>query len=837
MTAFMIQKAIRRLPHRKAEWGAALHAVHSACPFFRFLRDTRSTSLRRLLHSFQNSSVLFFTAFSSSQCSYASVPSSSFSHFPDSPSHSFTSDDENIALSDELKEEKTMRRDTPFQSGSTSTSSSLIYRVPVLASRLVGRQKELLFLWQQLLRGKHTFIVTGVDGVGKSAFCAEFCDRARRSNRFSCVHWLSICNGESAGLKEKLRKLFSSMTGRRELDVLLVLNNIPSQEMEATLAVLPTHSQVYFLLNTTGEVYRDGALVEQVNSPVPADKDIKKNEDVEQLSDAKRKRREPSLVLPYSESSPSMSFLPSRPLKVRIDEGSEKEEKMLNIGKFTVHPGEREKPVILPLGPLLPEEANCFHAHLSPFKETTDDKALEEVFQYCACVPLLLTVALPLLEEKCFNSAGEMLAYLTAEDDSAFPHNNIVTTSLGDKMTEIVGVREVSVSKQLSVLLRKSLEMMERQWPNARKQLTLLAFLNAEDLSESFVSLLFATEMSLTPSKTCNKGPHALKMTKSTPHFDGALGVALAVKFGILSPKWSASGGYRMHSSIAAVLRQEYSEAGEEKLLSLFSSAVEHVAMMWPKRWRGLKYEEGCSLVRHSSALLLHMKRLLSFSESQPPAQFVPPRVIAVSPSLVYVFDKSAQFLAYYARENLSLAGDMWYAVFSYYALVFSPSGSSPSVSSTFPPSHFSHLIDMREAVRIGIDCGRMLHYLNDDRAYQVLDTIRRWCLNVHGELSLEYGLVLSYLAPYLSATSKNLDFLDKGIAALEYALSSEASSVSEEVLSAEELKMFGEALFVLLLRKGQTLQETGYEVPNALWERLLEVEQEIKKFSRKQSE
>lgn len=836
----MIQKAFWRLPHQEVDLGAVLRAVHSACSSFRPLSGTRSTSFRRLSYCSQNSFVLSFTAFSSSHCTYASVPSSTSisSHATDAPSHSFTTIDDSTVLGNELKEKRAVRKDIPFQSGSTSSSSSLIYQVPVLASRLVGRQKELLFLWQQMLRGKHTFIVTGVDGIGKSAFCAEFCDRARRSNRFSCVHWLSIGNGESAALKEKLKKLFSSMTGRRELDVLLVLDNIPSHEMDATLAVLPTHSQVYFLLNTTGEVYRDGVLVEQVNSSVPAEKDIPKDDEVKQYSGTKGKRWEASLISPCSESSSSMSFPTSESLKVKFNENNDKEGQPLGIGKLAYHPVQREKPVMLPLGPLLPEEANCFHSHLSPFKETTDDKALGEVFQYCACVPLLLNVALPLLEEKCFNSAGEMLVYLKAADDCTFLHKKTVSTSSGKETGETVGVREVSVSKQLSVLLRKSLDTMERQWPNARKQLTLLALLHAEEFSESFVSLLIATEeMSLTSSSSCNKVSHVSKTTNSTSRFESTPGVAIAVKFGILSPKWSASGGYRMHSTTADVLLRQYCEAGEEKFLSLLSSAADHVAMMWPKRWRGLTSEEGFSLVRHSCALLLHAKKLLNFSQSQPPALLAPPRVITISPSLVYVFDKCAQFLAYYARENLPLAGDMWYAVFCYYARVFSPSGSSPSVSSTLPPSHFSHLIDMHEAVRIGIDCGRILHYLKDDKAYQVLEIVRQWCLNAHGELSLEYGLVLSYLAPYLSGSSENLEFMDKGIAALEYALSSEACSVSEEALSVEELKMIGEALFVLLLRKGQTLQETGREVPNLLWERLLEVEQEIKNLSGKQNE
>lgn len=120
----------------------------------------------------------------------------------------------------------------------------LLYQVPVLASRTVGREGEVRTLWQNLLAGRHFQVIHGVDGIGKSTIAAEFCDTVKHSQRFSCIQWF---NGQHA-LTSQLQHFFASMKGRKEKDVLLVMDDVddPAQ----ALALIPEHANVYVVVTT-----------------------------------------------------------------------------------------------------------------------------------------------------------------------------------------------------------------------------------------------------------------------------------------------------------------------------------------------------------------------------------------------------------------------------------------------------------------------------------------------------------------------------------------------------------------------------------------------------------
>lgn len=135
-----------------------------------------------------------------------------------------------------------------FSSGAETAEPDahpLLYQVPVLASRTVGREGEVRTLWQNLLAGRHVQVIHGMDGIGKSTIAAEFCDTVKHSHRFSCIQWF---NGQHA-LASQLQHFFSSMKGRKEKDVLLVVDDV--ENPEAALKLIPDHANVYVLMTTS----------------------------------------------------------------------------------------------------------------------------------------------------------------------------------------------------------------------------------------------------------------------------------------------------------------------------------------------------------------------------------------------------------------------------------------------------------------------------------------------------------------------------------------------------------------------------------------------------------
>lgn len=115
-------------------------------------------------------------------------------------------------------------------------------------SRVVGREAELLSLWQNLLLGRRAQAIVGPDGIGKSTIAVEFCDRARRSGRFTCIRWFDA----GSVLQSELFDFFQSMRGRKEKDVLLVIDN--TTDPQGALRLVPEHANVYTLLTTSAHV-------------------------------------------------------------------------------------------------------------------------------------------------------------------------------------------------------------------------------------------------------------------------------------------------------------------------------------------------------------------------------------------------------------------------------------------------------------------------------------------------------------------------------------------------------------------------------------------------------
>ncbi|KEG06489.1 hypothetical protein DQ04_13681010 [Trypanosoma grayi] len=138
----------------------------------------------------------------------------------------------------------------------------ILFNVPVMC-RTVGRDAELLTLWQNLLSGRRFQAITGPDGIGKSTLAAEFCDRVRRSERFTCIHWLDAKDA----LPSTLMHFFQSMKGRKEKDVLLVIDGV--QDPQAALRLIPEHANVYALLTTTADVDNSAKLGVLKALPLP----------------------------------------------------------------------------------------------------------------------------------------------------------------------------------------------------------------------------------------------------------------------------------------------------------------------------------------------------------------------------------------------------------------------------------------------------------------------------------------------------------------------------------------------------------------------------------------
>jgi hypothetical protein len=121
----------------------------------------------------------------------------------------------------------------------------LLFNVPAVASRVVGRDHDIMQLWQKLLSGKRVQVLQGLDGLGKTALMAAFCDHAKASGRFSCVYWF---DGRRP-IADQLHEFVAKVHGRCEKDVLLLFDDVT--EPGAVLSLLPHRKEFYVLMTTS----------------------------------------------------------------------------------------------------------------------------------------------------------------------------------------------------------------------------------------------------------------------------------------------------------------------------------------------------------------------------------------------------------------------------------------------------------------------------------------------------------------------------------------------------------------------------------------------------------
>ncbi|KAG8344567.1 putative NADH ubiquinone oxidoreductase complex I subunit [Trypanosoma vivax] len=254
---------------------------------------------------------------------------------------------------------------------------------------------------------------------------------------------------------------------------------------------------------------------------------------------------------------------------------------------------------------------------------------------------------------------------------------------------------------------------------------------------------------------------------------------ALLSGLGICTQRWEEP-SLSIHPCVATFLQ---SRADSSALLK--SAAV--LQSLWPRRWRGTSSTVVYELVEHTRAILS------SFDS----------RKIPVNDDLLMSLDRSATFLAINEGKELGRAAEFWVRAIE--------ANRRDNKQTT-------------EAVRMGRECGRLLHYLRDSRAADVLQYSFELAGNVHGKQSPEAALILGCYAPYLPASPATLQQLNDGVGVLEACISS-----VDTVLGKEEGRMLLQTVFVLLVCQGQVLQELGDTVPQSLWVAIRNVEERIK--------
>lgn len=123
----------------------------------------------------------------------------------------------------------------------------LLYQVPTFTNAIHGRDRDLFQMWQRLLNGKRIHIVTGVDGIGKTSFTAAFAEHAKRSQRFSCIHWF---HGHE-DVVSQMREFLAEVNGRNEKHVLLLFDQVA--DVSAIVALIPPSLDFYAVINASGD--------------------------------------------------------------------------------------------------------------------------------------------------------------------------------------------------------------------------------------------------------------------------------------------------------------------------------------------------------------------------------------------------------------------------------------------------------------------------------------------------------------------------------------------------------------------------------------------------------
>ncbi|CAG9573083.1 conserved hypothetical protein [Leishmania major strain Friedlin] len=254
-----------------------------------------------------------------------------------------------------------------------------------------------------------------------------------------------------------------------------------------------------------------------------------------------------------------------------------------------------------------------------------------------------------------------------------------------------------------------------------------------------------------------------------------------ASQLGIFSPKWE-EGALALHPLVARVLRGPLDA-------HVLAKAADALLSLWPRRWRGMGSRFAYNLVWHTFTMAQH------FATCE----------VALTPAILTAMDRSATFLAHVEARDFAVAAQLWMQVYEQH--VARQEEASP------------------DSVRMLRECGRLLHFLKDPRAEEVLQHAWKGCVVVHGKSSAESALILGCLALYLPANNDNLSLVEEAVAVLEGRLAS-----VDLVLAREEVRMLWQTIFVLLMCKGQYMTEMKLAIPDDLMRALERAEGEAKK-------
>lgn len=391
----------------------------------------------------------------------------------------------------------------------------------------------------------------------------------------------------------------------------------------------------------------------------------------------------------------------------------------------------------------------------------SDQAAADKLYEYCEYVPLLVQLVIPLL------TVGNMSPKTVLE-------------ALETQSPRVSGA--VSVSSTTRVLVQLALDCAEKLCPGVTQSIARCSWLYFTALTEMSLSTVLAVSAS--------------QMTQE-------LFVSVASQFHLLSPEWESS-AFVMHPTVAGVLQPRVS-VEEANALSA------KIAALWPRRWRDVEKASAMPIIWHTYALMQCYKKEVVGEKACGGGR--------LPDTLQHALDRSATFLAHFAGENLPLAAEMWFEVFCCHEKRCS---SSSEIKGEVD---LSNRAITKEGIRIGRECGRLLHYLRNEKAPRVLSVTAEWCKKYHGEQSVEYALVLSILAPYLFASLVHIALLMQCVESIEVGLTS-----NHNIVSVEERRMLEESKFVLLLRVGQMKKESGQNVSDDFWDMLRDMEENLTK-------
>eukprot|EP00760_Papus_ankaliazontas_P012199 PhM_4_TR15215/c0_g1_i2/m.32744 len=137
----------------------------------------------------------------------------------------------------------------------------------------VGREADVRNVFLGYMQGKHTAVIQGGPGTGKSTLAAAVAEHAQKSSRYTVVRWFDA----SACLETQITSFVSQVKGRKERDVMLIFDN--AKDAASMAPHLPAALNIYKVVVTeTAEGWGpDAFLVHATSVPQLADKELGPN--------------------------------------------------------------------------------------------------------------------------------------------------------------------------------------------------------------------------------------------------------------------------------------------------------------------------------------------------------------------------------------------------------------------------------------------------------------------------------------------------------------------------------------------------------------------------------